>query len=97
MMSELRSSNQTSIVAVATVAVQLIGGFAIAHFRSAAASLAVFTFAATLVGHRFWAFDGAELHRQLTTALEHLAIVGGFLFLLITGPGGLALQSERER
>jgi putative oxidoreductase len=88
------------ITAVATVAVQVIGGFAIALgwcFRSAAASLAVFTFVATLVGHRFWAFDGAEFHRQLTTALEHLAIVGGFLFLMITGPGRLALQSERQR
>jgi putative oxidoreductase len=88
------------IAAVATVVVQLIGGLAVAlgwHFRTAAASLAAFTFVATLVGHRFWVFDGAEFHRQLTTALEHLAIVGGFLFLMITGPGHLALQSERER
>jgi putative oxidoreductase len=88
------------IAAVATVVVQLIGGLAIAlgwHFRAAAASLAAFTFVATLVGHTFWVFDGAEFHRQLTTALEHIAIVGGFLLLMITGPGRLALQSERAR
>lgn len=56
----------------------------------------VFTFVATLVGHRFWDHEGAEFHRQLTTALEHLAIVGGFLLLMITGPGRLSFRAKRE-
>jgi putative oxidoreductase len=81
----------------AVVAVQLLGGFAMVlgwRFRAAAAVLAAFTVAATLIGHPFWAFAGAEFQRQATTALEHLAIVGGFLLLTITGPGRFSLQSQ---
>jgi putative oxidoreductase len=81
----------------ATVAVQLLGGLAIAlgwQFRAAAAVLAAFAVVATLIGHPFWAFAGVEFQRHLTTALEHLAIVGGFLLLTITGPGRFSLQAK---
>ena len=85
-----------AIAVAATVAVQLLGGLAIIlgwQFRAAAAALAAFTVVATLIGHPFWAFAGVEFQRQLTTALEHLAIVGGFLLLTITGPGRFSLQA----
>lgn len=86
-----------ALAVAATVAVQLAGGLAIAlgwQVRAAAAILAAFTVVATLIGHPFWAFAGVEFQRQLTTALEHLAIVGGFLLLTITGPGRLSLQAK---
>ncbi|MGF1632126.1 MAG: DoxX family protein [Kiloniellaceae bacterium] len=70
-----------AVAVAAMVAVQLLGGLAIAlgwQFRAAAAALAAFTVVATLIGHPFWAFAGVEFQRQLTTALEHLAIVVGF-------------------
>jgi putative oxidoreductase len=85
------------LAVAATVAVQLLGGLAIAlgwQFRAAAAALAAFTVVATLIGHPFWAFAGVEFQRQLTIALEHLAIVGGFLLLTITGPGRFSLQAK---
>ncbi len=80
-----------------TIALQLGAGTALAiGWRSgpAALVLAAFTVAATLVGHPFWIFEGADFHRQLTTALEHLAIVGGLLAIAAAGPGpfGLGLQ-----
>jgi uncharacterized membrane protein YphA (DoxX/SURF4 family) len=81
------------IAVTATVVVQLLGGLAIAlgwRVRAAAAALAAFTVIATLIGHPFWGFAGVEFQRQLTTALEHLAIFGGFLLLTVTGPGRLA-------
>ncbi|KZB69000.1 hypothetical protein AUP42_08830 [Thalassospira lucentensis] len=81
-------------VAVAlTVAVQLLGGLAVAlgwRVRLAALALAIFTVIATLIGHPFWNFEGPELQHQLTTMLEHLAIVGGFLLLAANGPGHLS-------
>lgn len=85
------------IAVTATVIVQLLGGLAIAlgwRVRAAAAALAAFTVIATLIGHPFWAFAGVEFQRQLTTALEHLAIVGGFLLLTVTGPGRLSLEGK---
>jgi putative oxidoreductase len=66
----------------ATVFTQLVGGFLVATGFFAwlgALLLAGFTVAATVVGHRFWLRRGAEFRHELTTSLEHVAIVGGLL------------------
>ena len=70
----------------ATVLTQLVGGILVATGFFAwlgALLLAGFTAAATLVGHRFWLRHGAEFRRELTTSLEHVAIVGGLLLLSV--------------
>jgi len=70
----------------ATVFTQLVGGFLVATGIFAwlgALLLAGFTVAATLLGHRFWLRRGAEFRHELTTSLEHVAIVGGLLLLLV--------------
>ena len=70
----------------ATVFTQLVGGILVATDFFAwlgALLLAGFTAAATLVGHRFWLRHGAEFRRELTTSLEHVAIVGGLLLLSV--------------
>ena len=67
-----------------TVFTQLVGGFLVATGLFAwlgALVLAAFTVAATVVGHRFWLRRGAEFRHELTTSLEHVAIVGGLLLL----------------
>jgi putative oxidoreductase len=88
-----------ALALAATIVLQLGAGTALAiGWRSgpAALALAAFTVAATLVGHPFWAFDGADFHRQLTIALEHLAIVGGLLAIAAAGPGLFSLQSREH-
>jgi uncharacterized membrane protein YphA (DoxX/SURF4 family) len=75
------------LLAGLTILTQLGGGAMVAagwHAALGALLLAGFTVAATLLGHRFWACRGKETRRELTTALEHLAIVGG-LWLLALG------------
>jgi putative oxidoreductase len=70
----------------ATVFTQLVGGCLVATGFFAwlgALLLAVFTVAATLVGHRFWLRRGSEFAHELTTSLEHVAIVGGLLLLSV--------------
>ena len=70
----------------ATVFTQLVGGFLVATGFFAwlgALLLAGFTVAATLLGHRFWLRHGSEFQHELTTSLEHVAIVGGLLLLFI--------------
>jgi uncharacterized membrane protein YphA (DoxX/SURF4 family) len=77
----------------ATVFTQLVGGFLVATGFFAwlgALLLAGFTVAATLLGHRFWLRHGSEFRHELTTSLEHVAIVGGLLLLSVldfTGRG----------
>ena len=81
-----------ALFAGATVATQLVGGCVVAIGFFAwlgALLLAAFTVAATLLGHRFWLRRGAEFRREVTTSLEHVAIVGGLLLLcLLELPAG---------
>jgi uncharacterized membrane protein YphA (DoxX/SURF4 family) len=73
-----------AVFAGATVFTQLAGGCLVAIGLLAwlgALLLAGFTVAATLLGHRFWLRRGAEFRHELTTSLEHVAIVGGLLLL----------------
>jgi putative oxidoreductase len=81
-----------ALFAGATVATQLVGGCVVAIGFFAwlgALLLAGFTVAATLLGHRFWLRRGAEFRREVTTSLEHVAIVGGLLLLcLLDFPAG---------
>jgi uncharacterized membrane protein YphA (DoxX/SURF4 family) len=77
----------------ATVVARLVGGCLVATGFFAwlgALMLAGFTVAATSLGHRFWLRRGAEFRHELTTSLEHVAIVGGLLllFVLDLGAGG---------
>ena len=70
----------------ATVFTQLVGGCLVATGVFAwlgALLLAGFTVAATLVGHRFWLRRGSEFAHELTTSLEHVAIVGGLVLLCL--------------
>lgn len=88
-----------ALALAATIALQLGAGTALAigwRTSPAALVLAAFTVAATLVGHPFWAFDGADFQRQLTIALEHLAIVGGLLAIAAAGPGLFSLQPREH-
>jgi len=75
-----------AVLAGATVFTQLVGGSLVATGLVAwlgALLLAGFTVAATLLGHRFWLRRGAEFRREVTTSLEHVAIVGGLLLLCL--------------
>src|SRR5271170_109758 len=74
------------VVAVATIATQLLGGLSVAlgiDPAVGAAVLAAFTIAATVLGHRFWLFHGDPARKEFTTSLEHVAIVGGLLLVII--------------
>jgi uncharacterized membrane protein YphA (DoxX/SURF4 family) len=75
----------------ATVFTQLVGGFLVATGFFAwlgALLLAGFTAAATLLGHRFWLRRGTEFRHELTTSLEHVAIVGGLVLLCLLDLAG---------
>ena len=75
-----------TVFASATVFTQLVGGCLVAMGLLAwlgALLLAGFTVAATLLGHRFWLRRGAEFRHEVTTSLEHVAIVGGLLLLCL--------------
>jgi putative oxidoreductase len=61
--------------------------------RLAALALLGFTVVATLLAHRAAGLSGRARQQQITTSLEHLAIVGGFLLLMVYGPGPLSIDA----
>ena len=88
-----------ALALAATIVLQLGAGTALAigwRSKPAALALAAFTIMATLIGHPFWTFEGADFHRQLTTALEHLAIVGGLVAIAAVGPSPFSLQPREH-
>jgi putative oxidoreductase len=79
-----------------TILCQIAGGLMVLlgfWTRLGALALLGFTVAATLLGHRVTGLTGAAREQQMTTSLEHLAIVGGFLLLIIYGPGALSIDA----
>jgi putative oxidoreductase len=51
-----------------------------------------FTALATLLAHRPFDHEGPARRMQFTIALEHLAICGGLLLLVLFGPGRYSLD-----
>lgn len=69
------------------------------HARWGALMLALFTVFATLVFHNFWAVDPAQYRGQLNHFMKNLSILGGLVYIMVTGSGRFSLgkQSESER
>jgi putative oxidoreductase len=60
--------------------------------RLGALALLSFTVIATLLAHGSRGLTGEKRQQALTTTFEHLAIVGGFLFVIIHGAGALSVD-----
>jgi len=79
-----------------TVACQIGGGLMVLlgfWARLGAFGLLGFTVVATLLAHGTRGLTGGKRQQQATTAFEHLAIVGGFLFVVIHGAGRLSVDN----
>jgi putative oxidoreductase len=84
--------------------IEFLGGIAIVvgmNVRFASVLMILFTIAATLIAHRFWEFEGAARRTQQTQFFKNLAIVGGFIFLMVNGGGRYCIdrlwQGRSER
>ena len=78
------------------VACQIAGGLMVLlgfWARLGALALLGFTVVATLMAHGTRGLTGDRRQQQQTTAFEHLAIVGGFLFVVIHGASRLSLDN----
>jgi putative oxidoreductase len=76
---------------ILTVICQIGGGLMVLlgfWARLGALALLGFTVVATLLAHGSQGLTGEKRQQQLTTTFEHLAIVGGFMLLIIYGAGG---------
>ena len=75
--------------------VELAGGILLAigyRARFAAAVLALFTVAATLLFHNFWAAPADQAALQTIMFMKNVAMIGGLLLVVVHGSGRLALN-----
>lgn len=74
---------------------ELAGGILLAigyRARFAAAVLALFTVAATLLFHNFWAAPADQAALQMIMFMKNVAMIGGLLLVVLHGNGRLALN-----
>ena len=84
--------------AVIAIVVEVLGGLALlAGFgtRVAALVLAVFTVAASVIFHAYWAVPAEAQMVQQLMFFKNIAVVGGLLTLAAWGPGPLSLDARR--
>jgi putative oxidoreductase len=60
--------------------------------RWAAVSLIAFTMCTMFIAHRFWEFPTATRFLQKSIFYKEAAIIGGLLFLVVTGPGRISIE-----
>jgi putative oxidoreductase len=82
---------------IGAIVLELVGGLMVLlgwHARLGALLLAVFTIAATVVFHNFWAVDAAQVRGQLNHFMKNLAILGGLAYIMAMGSGPFSLGKE---
>ncbi|MGH8582014.1 MAG: DoxX family protein [Gammaproteobacteria bacterium] len=80
---------------VATILIELGGGLLLAigcKTRWAALAIILFLIPATLVFHAFWGLEAGEMNTQLIQFQKNLAIMGGLLYVLVSGPGRISVD-----
>jgi len=65
--------------------------------RLAAVLVFMFTIIATYISHRYWLSDPAQTANQYTHFWKNVCIMGGTLFLFVTGSGRFAADALLNR
>ncbi|MFM8900074.1 MAG: DoxX family protein [Burkholderiales bacterium] len=88
-----------SLLAVATIALELLSGLALIlgwQTRLAALALALFTLAASVIFHNFWAMPVEQQMMQHLMFMKNLSVAGGMLVLAACGAGVYSLDARRH-
>src|SRR5271163_3641752 len=63
-----------------------------AFTRPAALLMFFYTLGTALIGHRYWTVKGAGYVDSMDSFYKNLSIMGGFLLLVVTGPGKYSID-----
>ena len=87
------------IIAGLTVALEILGGFAIIvgfKVRIAGLLLGLFSILAAFIFHNFWAFPPEQVYLQNIMFMKNLSIAGGLFLLAVFGAGGYSIDAICE-
>jgi putative oxidoreductase len=85
------------LLAILGAVVEFFGALAVlVGFRTRYAALLMigFTIVASVVSHHFWDIHDATRQMQYVQFMKNMAIIAGFLFLFVHGPGPLSLDRK---
>ncbi len=85
------------LLAIAGI-IEIVGALSlITGLYARVGALALFGLLAVIsvVFHDFWTLSGFEAQMQLTQFLKNLAVMGGLLYIVVTGPGNLSLGTGK--
>jgi putative oxidoreductase len=86
------------VAAIIAIIVEIGGGLALIlgfKVRWAALVLAVFTLAATVMFHNYWAMPAAQQMVQQLMFMKNVAVIGGLLTLAAWGAGAWSLDAKK--
>ncbi len=89
----------SELAAMAAAVIELGAGAALVvglWTRPVAGLLAIYALVAALIGHPYWATEGAQQYADTVNFYKNLSIAGGSLLLLATGPGRYSLDAIRR-
>jgi putative oxidoreductase len=87
-----------SVLAVVVGLLELFGGIAIAigfQARWAALALGLFTLAATVLFHKFWAVPADQAFVQQLMFMKNLSVAGGLFIVAALGAGAASIDNRR--
>jgi putative oxidoreductase len=87
-----------SVLAVGVGLLELVGGIAVAigfHARWAALALGLFTVAASLLFHRFWAVPADQAFMQQLLFMKNLSVAGGMFVVAALSAGPASVDARR--
>ena len=88
-----------AVLAVIVGLLELLGGLAIVvgfQARWAALALGLFTLAASVTFHKFWAVPADQAFVQQLMFMKNLSIAGGLFIVAALGAGALSLDARRD-
>lgn len=88
-----------AVLAVIVGLLELLGGLAIVagfQARWAALALGLFTLAASVTFHKFWAVPADQAFVQQLMFMKNLSIAGGLFVVAALGAGALSLDARRD-
>jgi putative oxidoreductase len=88
------------VMGVVGPCVEFFGGLALVFgfmTRYTAALLILFTAVAAMIGHRYWEAAEAMRRNQEIHFYKNVTIIGGFLFLIVTGGGRFSIDGLLRR
>jgi putative oxidoreductase len=88
------------IAAVAAIVVELGGGILLIagwKARWAAGAMFIFTAAAAVLFHNFWAVPADQAQNTMIHFMKNISMMGGLLYVVVYGSGPLSLEKAGAR